>query len=159
LDAQKLKKVNDHGSNPWEAAWCGSNAVISIASDMPSEDDWYTANLRIKDLGDENGKEKALYVPKRQLACPTASPSGEKIAVIEALASDRKIVAGDSAIVDAKTGTARRVAAQGVDVTQIIWRDENHLFHIGLRGLDTVASRVSNKSVSQSSVKAIFSTD
>jgi hypothetical protein len=54
----KLNKVNDQGSNPWEVAWCGSNAIISITSDMPSEDSWYVSNLRIKDLNDKNGKEK-----------------------------------------------------------------------------------------------------
>ncbi|KAE9381911.1 acylaminoacyl-peptidase [Stipitochalara longipes BDJ] len=141
LATQKLKRVNGRGGNPWEVAWRGSNSIVSIASDMPSEDAWYTANLRIKDLDDEIGKEKILYVPKRQLALPTASPSGDKIAVLEALASDRKIVAGDIMIVDSKTGTARRVPAQGVDVTQIIWRDEKQLFYIGLRGPDAVASQ------------------
>jgi len=141
LVTAKLNKVNDQGSNPWEAAWCGSNAIISITSDTPSEDSWYVANLRIKNLNDENGKEKVLYVPKRQLALPSVSPSGKKIAVIEALASDRKVVAGDIVIVDSKTGTAGRIITRGIDITQTIWRNENQLFYIGLRGLDTVAAQ------------------
>ncbi|CZR50374.1 uncharacterized protein PAC_00246 [Phialocephala subalpina] len=141
LATQKLKRANDQGSNSWEAAWCDFNAIISIASDLPSEDAWYTANLRIKYLGDEDEKEKVLYVPRRQLAFPTASPSREKIAVIEGLASDRQIVAGDIVIVDLKTGRATQILDQGVDVTHIIWRDENRLSHIGFRGLDTVASQ------------------
>jgi dipeptidyl aminopeptidase/acylaminoacyl peptidase len=141
LATQKLKRINDKDSNPWEAAFSGPNVIVSIASDMPSEDAWYVANLRIKDLDNEDGKERILYEPKRQLASPTATPSGEKIAVIEALASDRGIVIGVIVIIDPKTRTARQILDQAVDVTHIVWRNEDHLSYIGYRGTNTVASQ------------------
>ncbi|KAH8808020.1 Alpha/Beta hydrolase protein [Xylogone sp. PMI_703] len=142
LDTRESKRVSSPGCNPWEAAWCGSNAVVSIASDSPSEDVWYGATLRIKNLDEgEDGKEKVVYVPKRQLAFPTASPSGEKIAVIEGLASDRQLVAGDIVVVNTRSETKTRIPDLGVDVTHITWRNEDVLSYIGLRGLHTVASQ------------------
>lgn len=142
LEETKLTKVSKHGSNPWEAAWCGPDAIVSVASNSPLEDAWFNATLRITSLKDES--EREIYVPKRQLSCPVATPSGDKITVIEAVASDRGIVAGDIKIIDPETGTVGEVPLRGpraMDVTQLIWKDEFNLFYIGLRGLQTVADQ------------------
>lgn len=137
-----LTKVSRHGSNPWEANWCGQDAIVSISSDSPLEDAWYNATLRITNL--KNDSERVMYTPKRQLGCPVATPSGDKIAVIEGVASDRGIVAGDIKIIDPETATVGEIPLRGaraMDATQLIWRDEFNLFYIGLRGLDTVAGQ------------------
>jgi dipeptidyl aminopeptidase/acylaminoacyl peptidase len=129
-------------SNPWEAAWLGPMAILSIASDSPLEDAWYNATLRITSLTD--GSERVVYVPKRQLGCPVATPSGDKIAVIEAVASDRGLTAGDVRIIDPVTGAVQELPLRGgraMDATQLVWRDEFNLFAIGLRGLETVAQQ------------------
>jgi hypothetical protein len=138
LATHKLKRVNDT-AYPWEATFCGSNAIVSIASNKPTEDAWYVANLRIKHLDSDHGKEPILYMPRRQLASPTATPSGKQIAVIEALASDRPLVFGVVVIVDLETRTARQVQDLAVDVTYIVWRDEDFLSYIGFQGTDTIA--------------------
>ena len=129
-------------SNPWEATWLGEMAILSIASDSPLEDAWYNATLRITSLMD--GSERVVYVPKRQLGCPVATPSGDKIAVIEAVASDRGLTAGDVRIIDPVSGAVQELPLKGgraMDATQLVWRDEFNLFAIGLRGLETVAQQ------------------
>lgn len=142
LTEMQLTRASGHKSNPWEAAWCGPNAIVSIASDSPLEDAWYNATLRITNLND--GSERVAYKPKRQLGCPVATPSGDKIAVIEAVASDRGLVAGNIKIIDPETNTVSKVPLRGaraMDATQLTWRDEFNLFYIGLRGLQTVADQ------------------
>ena len=142
LEDGKLVRASSSGSNPWEAAWCGKNAVVSIASNSPLEDSWYNATLRITSL--EDGSEKVIYTPKRQLGCPAATPSGDKIAFIEAVASDRGIIAGDVKIIDPVTETVQALPLRGsraMDVSELTWRDEYNLFFIGLRGLETIAQQ------------------
>ena len=142
LDNGSLEQIKGQGSNPWEAAWCGQNAVVSITSDSPLEDAWYNATLRIMDL--ERKSERVLYVPKRQLGCPVATPSGDKIAFIEGVASDRGLVAGEVKIVDPMTGKVHKLPLQGsraVDALQLTWRDDFNVLISGLRGLETVVEQ------------------
>jgi dipeptidyl aminopeptidase/acylaminoacyl peptidase len=135
-----LQRVSDQGTNPWEATWVGSDAIASISSDSALEDSWYMATLRVKSL--IHNSEKVIYKPKRQLGGPVSNPSGTKIAFIEAVASDRGLTWGDVKIID--SGNPEVVAylpTNGVDVSQLIWRDDYTLFYIGLRGLEVVAGQ------------------
>jgi dipeptidyl aminopeptidase/acylaminoacyl peptidase len=77
-----------------------------------------------------------------QLGWAHGSPGGTHVAVIEAVCSDRMIVAGQLLLIDPSSGDARGVDTQGVDVTWTAWRDDERLFAVGLRGLAPVALEV-----------------
>jgi dipeptidyl aminopeptidase/acylaminoacyl peptidase len=122
--------------NIWEAAWCGSNALVAVASAAPAEAAWYTAALQVIDL--ISGEGRLVCSPKDQLGCPAASPSGTRLAIIEAVCSDRGLVAGELLMLDPKTGATGRVMTHGVDVTHLSWRSETRLLIGGHRGFETV---------------------
>jgi len=85
-----------------------------------------------------------LYRCDVQLGRPAASPSGRRVAVLEAFCSDRSLVAGSVVVLDTADPGARptRPDTAGVDVTQCCWLDEDVLAFIGVRGLTTVAGQV-----------------
>lgn len=128
-------QVSPPGINVWEATWCGSDAVICVASDAPGEEHWYRANLRHIDL--TTGTVTVLYEPKDQIGWPSASPSGEFIAIAEAVCSDRTIVAGDLYVAGANRDF-QRVRTGNVDVTFTAWQGEHALMYAGHRDFDTV---------------------
>ena len=76
-----------------------------------------------------------------QLGWAQGSPDGREVAVIEAVCSDRYVVAGQLLLVDPASGARRQIDTAGVDVSWSEWRGPGRLFAIGLRGLDTVAWR------------------
>ncbi len=65
-------------------------------------------------------------------------PDGRHLAVVDALCSDRWIVAGDLQLIDTVTGAVRRIDTQGVDVTCTEWRSDRRLLLAGHRGFETV---------------------
>lgn len=140
VDERVVRPLSRDGLNVWEAAWCGNDQVAAIVSESPGEEAWYAAPLASIDVA--TGQERILLRSDVQLALPTPSPDGALIAVGEALASDRLIVAGDLLLVDAAGGEPRRVDAAGIDVTSFAWRDDRRLLCMGLRGLDSVALEV-----------------
>lgn len=140
VEGRTVVRLSREGLNVWEAAWCGNDAVAAIASESPGEEAWYAAPLVLID--EATGTERALYRSEVQLGLPCASPDGGRVAVVEALCSDRMIVAGDILLVDADGGAPQRVDAGGADVTHIAWRDEGRLFFMGLRGLETVGGEL-----------------
>jgi dipeptidyl aminopeptidase/acylaminoacyl peptidase len=125
------------GLNVWEAVWAGPERILAIVSDHPSENAWYTASLALIDA--DGGKEQILYHGDRQLGWPAATPDGSRLAVVQAICSDRLVVAGDLLLIDPESGEAAPVATGGVDVSTLSWRDGDHLFWMGQRGLDMVA--------------------
>jgi len=132
----RARCVSDSADNVWEASWCGNDSVVAVVSRGASEGQWYGAKLRIIDIA--FGASRELYAPPVQLGLPCASPSGARAAVIEALASDRFLVAGDCRLFDVLSGQMREVVTHGIDVTYLEWRSENHLLIAGHRGLETV---------------------
>ncbi|MFI5587282.1 prolyl oligopeptidase family serine peptidase [Amycolatopsis sp. NPDC051758] len=132
-------QVSPAGTNCWEAGWCGPDQVVAIASDAPGEDEWYTAHLSLIDL--EGGARKLLGSDV-QLALPAGSPDGAQVAVVEAVCSDRGLVAGDLLLVDPATGAVRRIDTRGTDVTDVAWVDADRLGYVGMRRLDSVAGVV-----------------
>jgi dipeptidyl aminopeptidase/acylaminoacyl peptidase len=141
LASNEVRPASREGLNVWEAAWCGTGRVAAIVADGPGEETWYEAPLALIDV--ESGKESELYRSERwQLGVPSASPSGRRLAVLEALCSDRLVIAGDILLVDPESGSATRVETGGVDVTHVSWRDEDRLLWIGIRGMDTVAGEL-----------------
>ncbi|MEU9883888.1 S9 family peptidase [Sphaerisporangium sp. NPDC051011] len=130
-----LTRLSPEGLNCWEAGWCGRQ-VVAISSDAPGEDAWYTAQLNLIDSG---GEVRKLLGSPVQLGLPAGSPDGTRVAVVEAVCSDRWAVAGDLLLVDPATGAVQRIDTEGTDVTQVEWLDANRLGYLGQRRLDSVA--------------------
>jgi dipeptidyl aminopeptidase/acylaminoacyl peptidase len=117
--------------------------VAAIVSDGPGEETWYASWLTVIDVA--SGEAREAYRPatiERQIGLPAASPSGSRVAVIEAVTSDRGVVAGDVVLIDPAGGASTTTEALGADVTWLAWRDDDRLFFAGLRGLDTVAGDI-----------------
>jgi dipeptidyl aminopeptidase/acylaminoacyl peptidase len=137
------RQVSRDGLAVWEAAWCGPGRIAAVVSETPGEDAWYESVLALIDV--QTGQDRVLYrtgAILRQVGVPAGNPSGSRLAVLQALCSDRAILAGDVLLIDPETGQASAVQTQGVDVTHVAWRDDDHLLWIGVRGLDTVAGEV-----------------
>jgi dipeptidyl aminopeptidase/acylaminoacyl peptidase len=130
------RPIGDAQHNVWEAVWCGNNAVAAVVSPGPGEGLWYTARLAILHIA--SGETREVYHPRDQLGWPAGSPSGRHLAVVEAICSDRWIVAGDLSLIDTASGKVVPVDTQGVDITCTEWRSDRHLLLGGHRGFDTV---------------------
>lgn len=136
LNARCTWPVNEATSNAWEANWCGANAVAAVVSPSPGEGLWYSARLQVLDA--QSGSSREIYVPKRQLGWPCASPSGRHLAFVEAISSDRGNVVGDLSVIETETGSLWRVDTRGVNVAAVEWRSDRTLLLAGVRGFETV---------------------
>lgn len=135
LGSGHTSRLSADGTNPWEACWAGPEHVLAVVSDRPDEAAWYIATLRLIRVSD--GCERVIHAPVDQLGNPAASPDGRHLAVIEAVCSDRSVVAGDLLVGTADRGL-QRVPSLDVDVTHFAWRDNRRVVAIGVRGFDTV---------------------
>ena len=133
----ELTKVSPDGLNVWEAAWSGPGHVLAITSEQPSEDDWYSSVLSRLDIS--TGEVTELLRSEVQLGLPAGTSDGAKAAVVQAVCSDRWIVAGDLILLDLAAGTRCAVDTAGADVTAVEWIDATRLGYIGQRHLDSVA--------------------
>ncbi|HEX3489253.1 MAG TPA: S9 family peptidase [Streptosporangiaceae bacterium] len=133
----ELAKVTPDGLNVWEAAWSGPGHVLAITSQQPGEDDWYSAVLSRLDLA--TGEVTELLRSDVQLGLPAGTADGTRAAVVQAVCSDRWIVAGDLILLDLVAGTRCAVDTAGTDVTAIQWIDGSRLGYVGQRHLDSVA--------------------
>jgi hypothetical protein len=77
----------------WEATWCGNDSIAAVVSPGPGEGLWYSARLHLIDLKTASMRE--VYAPQDQLGWRAASASGDRLAIVDALCSDRWIVAGE----------------------------------------------------------------
>src|SRR5262245_31761979 len=137
LASGELAKVSPDGLNVWEAAWSGSGHMLAIVSEQPSEDDWYAAVLSRLDIS--TGEMTELLRSDVQLGLPAGTSDGTRAAVVEAVCSDRWIVAGEPILLDLVAGTRCAVDTAGTDVTAVQWIDRTRLGYIGQRHLDSVA--------------------
>lgn len=137
---QRAQRIGPDRLNVWETCWLGADSVAAIVSDSHAEWSWYTA--RAVSIRLSNGNVTELYRPTDQIGVPIANPSGDALALIEAVCSDRMIVCGSLRVIDPVTGAVRSVDTKGTDVTHFSWRDSNHLVYTGLRGLETVVGEL-----------------
>jgi dipeptidyl aminopeptidase/acylaminoacyl peptidase len=126
--------------NVWESCWLGDSKIACVVSDSHSEGSWYQARLVSIDLA--TGMEADLHRSPDQLGLPAASPRGDQLAVIEAVCSDRMIIAGALVLIETGTGTVRRIDTLDTDVTHAAWRRNEALLYAGIRGLETVLGEV-----------------
>jgi dipeptidyl aminopeptidase/acylaminoacyl peptidase len=138
LATRDVRQVGSSDRNVWEAVWCGNTALTAVVSPGPGEGLWYTARLALLNIGNDDWRD--IYTPKDQLGWPAASPTGRTLAVVEAICSDRWLVAGDLRLIDTGSGEVRSPDTQGVDITYCEWRSERHLLVAGHRGFDTVVA-------------------
>jgi len=132
----RVRHVNAPDINIWEAVWCGNEALAAVVSSGPGEGLWYSARLHILEIESANSRE--VYEPRDQLGWPAASPSGRHLAIVEAVCSDRWIVAGHLRLIERSSGNIHHVDTRGVDITYTEWRSDRHLLLAGHRGFETV---------------------
>jgi dipeptidyl aminopeptidase/acylaminoacyl peptidase len=136
----ELARVSPDGLNVWEAAWSGPDHALAITSEQPGEDDWYRAVLSRLDI--TTGAVTELLRSDVQLGLPAATPDGSRAAVVQAVCSDRWIVAGDLILLDLVAGTRCAVATAGTDVTAVEWIDQTRIGYFGQNHLNSVAGVV-----------------
>ncbi len=133
----ELTRISPDGLNVWEADWSGPGHVLAITSERPGEDDWYSAVLSRLDIS--AGEVTELLRSDVQLGLPAGTADGARAAVVQAVCSDRWVVAGDLILLDLMTGTSCAVDTEGTDVTAVRWIDGTRLGYFGQRHLDSVA--------------------
>ena len=136
VNTNTVRPIDNPDINIWEAVWCGNQAIAAVVSNGPSEGLWYSATLHIIDIN--TGQAREVYSPQHQLGMPVSSPSGKTTAVIEAVCSDRWIVAGELLIIDTASGDLSRIDTHGIDMTCTEWQSETRLLLAGHRGFETV---------------------
>jgi len=140
-EADRVRAIGPATLNVWEAVWCGEKALLAIVSPGPGEGLWYTATACLIDI--ESGATREIYRSEDQLGWPAASPSGRYVSLVEAVCSDRGIVAGNLRLIDTTAGAgAVLVDTRGVDVTHAEWRAERRLLVAGHRAFETVVGVV-----------------
>jgi len=143
LGENRVEQASPAESNIWEAAWCGNDAITAVVSPGPGEGLWYSARLQLIPIAAGQSANRAgrdLLVPRDQLGWPSGSPSGRHVAVVEALCSDRWIVAGDLRLIDTRSGEVRGIATNGIDICHTEWRSDRRLLLAGHRGFETVVA-------------------
>lgn len=123
---QTSKRLTDDGLNPWQARWCGDESIVMIASDLPDENDWYNSTLRLIALSD--GRIETIYRPDDQLVGLSASKDGQRIAVVDALCSDRGLGAG-ALIIAQPSGQIERIDHDNGDTGSTSWLDSRTLVY------------------------------
>lgn len=140
LASDQVREIRWGEENVWEAVWCGNDSIAAIVSPKPGEESWYHVDVQLLELA--SGSIRELYAPDVQLGCLASSPSGQQLAVVEALCSDRMLVAGDLKLIDSQTGAVEGIETNGVDVTYIEWQGEHSMLVAGHRGFESVVGTV-----------------
>lgn len=156
IETHHVSKASPPGLNVWDANWCGTRDFIAVVSDRPAEGAWYRSKLVMIDISTRQTNNILLPSLDRQFSRPVASPSGKHAATIYALCSDRSIVAGNINLIELKTNSVVELDANGVDVTEITWIDDENIFFSGLRGLQSVYGQLN---ITTQNVEELLSTD
>src|SRR5262249_28190400 len=110
---------------------------LAVRAGDAREDAWYSAVPGRLDIS--RGEATELLRSDVQLGLPAGTSDGTRAAVVEAVCSDRWIVAGDLILLDLVAGTKCTVDTAGTDVTAVQWIDGMRLGYVGQRHLDSVA--------------------
>ncbi|MEL5953549.1 prolyl oligopeptidase family serine peptidase [Streptomyces sp. CLV115] len=134
-----ISRISAANHSVWEADWC-RRGVVAIASDVPGESAWYRARIVTFPSPDEPPVEVATS--SSQLGLLTSSTDGQRIAYVEAICSDRGVIAGNARLLDLDTGEITTVHTGGVDITSLSWRDDSTLLAAGQRRMETVIGEI-----------------
>jgi dipeptidyl aminopeptidase/acylaminoacyl peptidase len=151
LGSKQVREIPTAGINVWESAWLGNDAVLAVVSHSHSEGSWYQSRLVTISLQD--GAVQTLFRPQEQIGLPCANSDGSIAAIVEAVCSDRMIVAGKLRLIVAATGLVTAVDTLGVDITHLAWRNRHILTYTGLRGFETVVGEVDTSIATSSGSK------
>jgi dipeptidyl aminopeptidase/acylaminoacyl peptidase len=154
VETGDVRRVSSGSRNVWEADWCGHDHAVAITSEGAGEDAWYGAGLALVDLA--TGEERPLAASDVQLGWVAGSPAGDRVAVIEAVCSDRVVVCGDLRVVDVASATTTPVDLGDVDASRAVWIDDDRLLVFGRRGLSSLALRAG---LAEGSVRELWATD
>lgn len=131
LESGELSRLSPEGVNCWEAGWCGTDRLVAVTSSVPDEDAWYHAVLTLIDVS--SGQSRELLRSPVQFGWPAGSPDGRYAAIVQAVCSDRGLVAGDITVVDLSSDRRTTVDTEGTDVTWLQWIDAHRLGYLGIR--------------------------
>jgi len=138
LTVDRVSAIGLDNANVWEAVWCGEDNLAAVVSAEPGEGAWYVARLHLIDL--KTRRHRELYSSPHQLGLPAASPSGQQLAVVTAICSDRGFIAGDLKLIDPTSAAVRDIDTRALSISQLEWRSESILQLSGHRGYDTVTA-------------------
>ncbi|WP_192876292.1 alpha/beta hydrolase family protein [Rhizorhabdus dicambivorans] len=143
LDTESWEPAINGPVTVWEADWCGDHAIAAIVSDDQGEGAWFDARLELFALGASGGLRPSGTLD--QLGWVRGSADGKWIAIVDAVCSDRWVVAGDLILIEAGSNSVHRIDC-GFDVTHVEWRGADHLLVAGVDGLESVAAMVTPSS-------------
>jgi dipeptidyl aminopeptidase/acylaminoacyl peptidase len=135
-----VRLISPPGTNFWEACWLGNGRVAAVTSRSHSEGSWYDARIQCLEVG--SGKLEVVFTPTDQVGVLAGSPSGQRLAFVEAVCSDRMIVAGTLNVLSLDRRSVSAVGTLQADVTCAEWRDEERLTYAGIRSLETIIGEV-----------------
>ncbi len=136
LSSNDVRELQIEALNVWEAVWCGTSRIATIASGSPHEGSWYSARLYLIETSTGNAKE--VFASADQLGVLSAPSSGQRIAVVEAVCSDRGLVAGAPKVIDLSSGNVTSVDTHGVDCSCLRWASDDRLLCAGHRRFQSV---------------------
>ncbi len=135
LGSDEVRRMSPAGINVWEGC-LAHDALLAVVSDRPWEGDWSNSRLELISL--DGSWRRLVHRPLLQLAQPVASADASRFAIIEGLASDRGLVAGNIYVFDPADQGGRQIDTRGVDVTSLRFRDRDHICATGVRDTETV---------------------
>ena len=136
LETGQMSETVDIAGTIWEATWSGHDHVVGLWSADPSESGWYRPALIEIDLKARRHRE--IYRSNDQIGHLRGRSDGATTAFVEAVASDRGIVAGALMLLDTQSGAIQRMEALDFDISSVRWREDRTLHLAGVRGLETV---------------------
>lgn len=150
----EARRVSSDSRNVWEADWCGDGYAVAVTSDGAGEDAWYGAGVSLVDLA--TGVERPLATTEVQMGWVAGAPAGNRVAVIEAICSDRVVVCGDLRVIDVASASVTPVGLGDVDASRASWLDDDRLLVFGRRGLVSLVLEVS---LGDGSIQELWTTD
>jgi len=151
LESGTLTEINTNGLNIWQAAWCGDQKIIALASNSPEETAWYTAHIIVIDLVKQSVRK--VYQPTLQVSELTANSTGTGIAFVEGLASDRNVLAGNLKYIDLRTGDCSYIDTHEADITSVSWINSSTLLVAGQRAFTSVIAKITTSQSNEFAVR------
>jgi dipeptidyl aminopeptidase/acylaminoacyl peptidase len=126
----------------YEYAWSpDGTAFAATAAHGSGDDNWWSAELFLIPVS--GGVARVLHHPTLQIAEPTWSPDGARVAFIEGLMSDFEVNGGDVQVIPASGGKARNVTpGMRASAAQLKWTREGGLLAAAVVGGDSAFLRI-----------------